>query len=242
MKDGLPDPNVRVKILDRCDYLFAETVSGGMRVVTLPPELLRHFNEGYHAIRINSIETAISLPDFGGGTAIGGSQIPHQDHSPADPRRFLAFSKTDTKARGSETYLAHPIIVEEILPAVLRVFRARREEIKAAFVPKPPYMIPEHELMHCFEPNGLDAVARAHLGANSTPQMRLFVYMGLLTYVLQGTVGDELVKWFLFLYSEEVVRESWETPGTLIVDNSRIFHGRLGPNVRLKRNWIIEPA
>ncbi len=61
----------------------------------------------------------------------------------------------------------------------------------------------------------------------------------MLSYLLQDRFGDEVVELFLNEGAGQVWVEEWNTPGLLIVDNPRTCHGRRGPNVPLRRNWLL---
>ncbi len=236
------DPIARVKMLDDFDFPVEEEKMGDFKVLKMPAGLLGYFNdEHYGAVRINSAEVAARLPDYGGGTAPGRSQIPHQDHLPGDRRRFLAFSKVDDAPRGSSTYLLKPELAREVLPSIVEQFEARREEIRDRFEYKPPYMVTREELYQCFEPGGIEKLMQAKFGENTPEHIKLFTYLGILTYLTQGELGDQIVKDFLEQNKETVYREDWNSPGVLILDNTNMFHGRFGPNVRIKRNWLVEP-
>jgi hypothetical protein len=236
------EPAAKVKMLDDCDFPIEEERIGDFKVLKMPMALLRYFNEEqYGAIRINSAELAARLPDYGGGTAPGRSQIPHQDHLPGDRRRFLAFSKADNIPRGSSTYLVSPELARETLPSILAQFEAHREEIRDHFVYNPPYMVTKEELYQCFESGGIEKLIQTKFGENTPENIKLFGYLGVLTYLTQGNLGDEIVKEFLQQNERAVFREDWTVQGVLIIDNTNMFHGRSGPNVRIKRNWIVEP-
>jgi len=235
-------PAARVKMLDNCDFPIEEESIGDFKVLKMPTNLLGYFNdEGYGAVRINSTELAARLPDYGGGTAPGRSQIPHQDHIPGDRRRFLAFSKADSTPRGSSTYLVHPELARKTLPLILAEFNAHREELRDCFIYSPPYMVTKEELYQCFESGGIERLMQTKFGENTPENIKLFAYLGVLTYLTQGDFGDRIVKEFLQQNEGAVFREDWNTPGVLIIDNTNMFHGRFGPNVRIKRNWLVEP-
>lgn len=241
-RESEKEPVARVKMLDTCDFPIEEERIGDFQVLKMPPNLLGYFNEEHFgAVRINSAELASRLPDYGGGTAPGRSQIPHQDHLPGDRRRFLAFSKADNVPRGSSTYLVHPELARKTLPSILAKFEAHREELRDRFVYSPPYMVTKEELYQCFEPGGIEKLMRTKFAENTPENVKIFGYLGVLTYLTQGDFGDQIVKEFLEQNEKTVFREDWNAPGVLIVDNTNMFHGRFGPNVRIKRNWLVEP-
>lgn len=230
---------LRVKVLENCDFPIVQKEIGAFKVLVIPPELLALFEGGCHAVRICSAKAATLLPDFGGGTAQGRSQVPHQDHAPWDRRRFLAFSKLGTAPRGSATYLVHPDHMQARLDWFLAQFEMRREEIRRAFSYRPPYMISKEDLYRCLEPGGLDQFVAQMMGNDRRPGVRLYLYSGILAYLLQDRFGDGVVEMFLKENEGCVWVEQWDMAGLLIVDNSRTFHGRRGPNVPLKRNWLV---
>lgn len=225
--------------LTECDFPIVQRKDGDFKMLVIPPKLLRLFEAGYHAVRVHSAKVAAQLPSFGGSTAVGRSQAPHQDHSPRDPRRFLAFSKIDAAPRGSATYLVDPEIVRGALPWLIEQFELRRKEIEREFIYCPPYMVTEEELRQCLEPGGIERLIVSKLGANAPADMRLHAHTGLLTYLLQNRFGDDVVEAFLQRSHGHVWIEEWKSPGLLIVDNARTFHGRRGPNVPLQRNWLL---
>lgn len=237
------DPNlgVRVKVIEDCDFPIEEVEVDGLKTLKIPLEILRYFDEeGYGAVRINSAKLAARLPNYGGSTAPGRSQTPHQDHLPADRRRFLAFCKSDEVPRGSSTYVMNPELGRRILPMLLEQFEAHREWLRDNFIYQPPYLATQEELYRCFEPGGIHRVVQARIGAGAPGDVRLFAYLGLITYLIQGELGDHLVEGILEKHEESVFVEDWSTPGILIVDNRRMLHGRAGPNVPIQRNWMVE--
>lgn len=230
---------IRVKVLERCDFPIVQKALGTFNVLVIPSDLHRFFDEGYHAVRVSSLSAGALLPSFGGGTAVGRSLTPHQDHDPRDRRRFLAFSKPDAVSRGSATYFAEPEYMRTKLEWLLAQFSMRREEIQREFVYRPPYMVSKEQLYQCFEPNGLDRLVASITGPAPSVQTMLFTYTGILAYLLQDRFGDEIVGTLLQEDAAHIWIEHWNEPGLLIVDNSRTFHGRHGPNVPLNRNWLI---
>ena len=107
---------------ESCEFPIVEDTVGGYKVLDLPQSLRRVFDEkGANVVRINSIELAKVIPDFG-GKASGDkfSLLPHQDHvDPSqDPRRFLMLTKTWDGARGSATLIMMPEVASRVLPLV----------------------------------------------------------------------------------------------------------------------------
>ena len=239
---------VRIKTLDSCDFPIVEReipVEGGKtyRVLVLPRAVQDCFDkEGYHAVRINSTELAAKLPAFGGKTAASYSLLPHQDHFSHDRRRFLAISQESSGARDSQTYIARPEVIAASLPKMREYFDSHLNELKQIFVHEPSMQLPKEVLLSCFEDGGkgLDKVVAANLPPNAPETVKVFAYCGILAYLIQGPHADKVVGDFLNDNKDKVVSEEWKTGGTLILDNSRVFDGRFGPNATpLKRNWMI---
>jgi hypothetical protein len=231
----------RIKVIEECDFPIIEKEVNGYKVVVLPPTLQHYFDvEGYDALRINSVKVVEKLPHYGGKTMAKQSLLPHQDHLPTDPRRFLALSKNNGEDRGSSTYIAHPETIRRTLPKFLNYFNEHRDTLKKIFVYDKSSKVSEEELMGCFEPGGLDALMEKLTDGNTDPTLRLFGTIGILGYLIQGEHADNLVKEFLEENKDEVAAEDWTKNGTFIIDNSKVFHGRFGSNNNaLQRNWMV---
>lgn len=233
--------SLRVVNIGQCDFPIEVRDVRGYSVLVLPYELQKYFDDGYHAVRIQSTEVAKALPSFGGKTASSHSLLPHQDHFPSDVRRFLSLSKEENTARGAGTYIAHPDTLRNSTPLLVYYFKENREKLLAAFHYDQSFQIPESDLRHCFEnSNGIDDIVLKNMHGDADEGTRLFAYSGILTYLIQGEYADTEVNRFIEENSDSVFVETWESGGVFILDNSRVFHGRIGGNtVPLKRNWLV---
>ena len=232
----------RIKHIEDCDFPIVESDADGYKVLEIPQTLRDLFDsdEGYEAVRINSVELGRKFPGYGGQTTVGCSLFPHQDHLPSDPRRFLALSKDSSQDRGAMTYMVRPEIVRAALPDFLDYFHTHREALRESFVHNPANQVSESDLLSCYEPGGLDRLVRKKIGENPDPQIELFAYAGIINYLIDGPSADVLVEKFVEENRARVLVEEWNTDGTLIIDNSKVFRGRLGNNENaLKRNWLI---
>lgn len=239
-REGEAIPPLKVKVLEHCDFPMVERDLDGYKVLVLPPSIQNIFDkEGYDALRINSRELGEKFPQYGGKTTEGRSLLPHQDHAPNDQRRFLALSKISGEERDSTTYLVQPEIVRRALPEIQGYLDAHRDTLQTSFAYLPSSQVSEKDLISCFESGGLDRLVEKTTGKNADANMKLFAYAGILGYLITGKDADALVEQFLKEHEKEIVTEEWKTDGTLIIDNSKVFHGRRGPNNPLKRNWLV---
>lgn len=235
--------NLKVKVIKDCDFPIVEKVLDNYKVLLLPEALLKMFDEeGYHAIKIESKELASSLPDYGGRTTASYSLLPHQDHHPDNLMRFLALSKSGEESRRSITYLVSPDVLESNLSKTINYFHSHLDSIKKAFVfPIRSQIEDENDFKKCFDDiKGLDNLVEKKFGKSPDLKTKLFAYSGILTYLIQGEDAEAVVKKYLEENKDDIFEEEWDSPGILILDNSKVFHGRLGDNkTKLKRNWLI---
>lgn len=232
---------IRIKYLDSCEFTVQESDVDGYKVLVLPEVIQRYFDEGYDAVRIYSTDIAATLPEHGGRTAASHSLTPHQDHLPADPKRFLALSRPEDAPRGSATYFSHPETAAQALPEIRAFFEQHRAELKEIFTYDPASQVSEAELRACFEdPSNIDRLVGSSVGPDAQDSDLLFAYCGIFTYLIQGTYADDIVAKFLEQYENDVAVETWERGGVLILDNPNVFHGRFGANEDpIQRNWFI---
>lgn len=232
---------LHVADIAHCDFPIEAREIKGYNVLVLPLELQKHFDAGCHAVRIHSTTVARALPAFGGKTVSSHSLLPHQDHFPNDPRRFLSLSKEENGSRGSGTYIVHPDTIRRTTPSLVGYFKQNRELLRGAFSYDKSFQATEADLDICFaKEDGIDEVVQKNVGRDADPETLLFAYSGILTYLIQGEYADQEVRHFLEQNSHSVFIETWESGGVFILDNSRVFHGRIGGNsVPLKRNWLI---
>lgn len=230
-----------IKELPDCEFPIVESEIEGYKVIELPEALRVYFDEeGFDAIRINSREVALQLPDYGGGTTSGRSLLPHQDHHPRDRRRFLALSQTGNAERGSSTYLVKPELLIKTIPSMYAFFNEHRESMKEDLLHGAHYQISKEDLEECFTEHGIERVLARHLPEAASEADRTYFESGLLTYLIQGEHADHFVEEFLANNKQAVVSENWEREGVFIMDNSKVFHGRYGDNtIKLKRNWCV---
>lgn len=237
---GSETSHPKIKELESCDFTITESDVEGYSVLVLPEVLQQYFDEGYDAVRIYSTEIAALLPALGGKTAAKHSLAPHQDHPPTDRKRFLALSRTEDAPRGSSTYFTYPETVASVLPDIRSFFEKHRNELKELFQYDPASQVSEEELLSCFEDGGIDKLVENKVGPNASDENKLFAYCGILGYLIQGDYADQIVADFLAKKQGEVIEETWERGGVLIIDNSKVFHGRFGGNENpIQRNWFV---
>ncbi|PIT93414.1 MAG: hypothetical protein COU06_00030 [Candidatus Harrisonbacteria bacterium CG10_big_fil_rev_8_21_14_0_10_38_8] len=231
----------KVLTLDKFDFEFPikEGRVGKYRVVKAPRELVDLFeSSGAGAVRVNSVDFGRNLPDFGGNTTKGASLLPHQDHSPYDPRRFLALSKGSSEMRGASTYILRPEVASKVIPDIIQRFESDLEAFRRYFEYDPASHVTKDELLNCFIPGGLKNLVDQKVGSNPDSKISLYAYCGLMGYLIRGELADQIVEEILQTHGASIFSEEWKTEGTLIIDNSTVFHGRRGQNIPLKRNWI----
>lgn len=236
------DSSIKIKEIGECDFPIEIREVNGYSVLVLPNELQKYFDEdGFHAVRIRGTAVAHALPAFGGKTVSSHSLLPHQDHVPNDVKRFLCLSNEEDTSRGSSTYIALPETVENFLPSLVKFFKENRDLLKTVFKYEKSFQASESDLNECFaEQDGIDTVVKRNIGGSADAATALFAYTGILTYLIQGTFADQQVQKFIEENANVVSIETWSTGGVFILDNSRVFHGRIGGNeVPLKRNWLI---
>lgn len=197
--------------------------------------------QGYDAIFISSKDLADKIPNLGGLTPSNYSLLPHQDHLPNDKKRFLGLSKTDYSSRGSKTYIVSSDLVKEEIDTFIQYFNENIEDIRECFKYSPSFKITEEQALRCF--NGeLEEVIKEYLGEEINEENLLFARSGILNYLIQGDHTNRLVDQFISKYenSDMLYVHEWDEPGILIIDNSKVFHGRIGNNSNpIKRNWFI---
>ena len=158
---GLPETYspLKVAVLENCNFSIVEKDINGYKVLELPESLRALFESGFHAIRIQSTDIAASLPSYAGKSPFNHSLLPHQDHHPDDPRRFLAFSQGNNIARGSSTYLVPPETVSKALPEILEHFGSNIEDMKVNSKYDKSFQITLKQFKRCFKEGGLKNVA-----------------------------------------------------------------------------------
>lgn len=234
---------VRVKSLEDVLFPIEEDEINGYNVVRLPDSIRDYFdNQDYDVVTINSREIAHNFPNFGGSTPSPHSLLPHQDHMPDDIRRYLALSKTDDSIRGSQTYVVSKEVVEREIEVFMQYFNDNIDILRKEFVYNPSSKITKEQALKCFE-GELDEVAREYLGEDRITEENLtFARAGLLGYLIQGEHANRLAEEFVDKYkdTDHMYIHKWDKPGMLIIDNSKVFHVRIGDNTNpIKRNWLI---
>lgn len=235
---------VRVKTLDTYDignFPIVEVEIPGYGVaLELPLDLRKLFDEGAHVVRINSLELARWIPDFGGKTSGNFSLLPHRDNfgSREDRRRFLILSKTSAGARGSST------LVMSDATATKYALRIIERHFKKAY-PRLGYQpyderfsIEKGQYERCFTKGGYECVVRELVALGKGGDTEELIRLNLLNYLIRDEEADVLMEKVVRAVGDRCYIERWEEGGVVIIDNARVIHARFGGNYPpLKRNF-----
>lgn len=247
--DAGPWAPPKAVVLESCEFPIVEGEVDGYKVLELPRELRRLVLEGGAGIiRINSLEIARLLPDYG-GRASGSrhSLFLHMDHShPAtDARRYLVLSKDTNGARGGSTLVAARQALEAFVAigeAYLNDSGWRRmigseRNYEKRFGP----FLSEAAYHRCLdEEDGYERVVAGEYGRETNRGRELAVRAKILRYLICGPTADVVMEEILRKHRESFYEERWERGGVLILDNLRVSHGRYGGNnPPLQRNYCI---
>ena len=238
---------LKVVLLEQCAFPIVQSEVAGYKVLMLPEELRRLFDEGRASVvRINSIEVANMIPDFGGrGSGESHGLLPHQDHldPSGDQRRFLMLSKGTNGARGASTLILNPSVAAAMLPYVQiwLTNSARRLILGNERAYDRRFLISPEQYNSCFDVDGgYEQVIATVLGANATAQRELAVRLGILGYLMRGPSADCSMQELMEAFPGTFYEERWEQGGVVIIDNPRVFHARMGGNnPPLQRNFCI---
>ncbi len=233
--------------LPTCNFPIVEGNVDGYKVLTLPQELRKIFDEeDASVVRINSLTIAHAIPDYGGrGSGEHFSLLPHQDHSDPynDPRRFLMLSKLTDGARGSSTLIMTPDVAATLLPLeeVWIKDDGRREMIGKERSYDPRFHITQEQYDCCFdEKGGYERVIASVAGHSRSRERVLTVRLGILGFLIRGSCADEVMRELVEKCQDQFLEERWDYGGIVIMDNRRVFHARLGGNSPpLQRNFCI---
>lgn len=223
-------------------FPIVEAHDGERKILVLPPELRRLFTGlGAHMVRINSESVANLIPDFGSEASGRNSFLPHKDNfgDDADPKRYLVLSKAARGARGSKTLACLPETAYFMLVEEEFYFRRMREELGKERAYNPKFRISESQYHRCFdEPEGYEAVSREVSQQTRGSIAPYTVRLNILNYLIRGPLVEPLMEGLMRWWGAFCAEEPWEDSGVLIIDNTAVFHLRVGGNFPpLKRNF-----
>ena len=245
--EGLP----KILTLEECEFPIVPskvvTDRGSEYDVLVAPQRVRGLfdDEGAQIVRVNSLRLAAAIPDFKGKGSGSHSLLVHQDHEhPArDPRRFLMLSKTTSGPRGSSTIFMgrnaaeDALAVEEDMFAdeMIRAYAGSEREYDARFT------ISREQYDRCFDdPIGYECLIDELVAGCDSRDRRLAIRLSVLGFLIRGEVADLILPEVLKACAGRFVEEAWEKAGVAIIDNSAVFHARLGGNdPPLQRNFCI---
>ncbi len=228
--------------LGDCDFPFIEGDVDGYKTLRLPHRIRRHFEEGAHVVRINSIELADAIPDFEGRTSGKHSLLPHRDHfgNTKDRRRYLMLSKATHGARGATTLVMLPNVAPEMLRIEEAFFTTDyRDAAGAERSYDERFSISKRQYDQCFdEERGYEEVVAQMLRPGASMEERISLRLNILDYLIRGPLADMVLREMRKQLTHFFLEEHWERGGVLIIDNACTFHARAGGNdPPLQRNF-----
>jgi hypothetical protein len=229
--------------LKTCEFPIVEGNVNGYQTIELPQGLRKIFDQQHaHVVRVSSIGLAKTIPDYGGkASGDNYSLLPHQDHlNPAgDRRRFLMLSKLTDGARGSTTLIIMPGVAAAMLSDVEAWVKndSRRAQIGAERNYDKRFRITEQQYNDCFDDkNGYERAVAAVMERGRGQEFS--ARLGIMGYLVRGLNADKVMGEITDKFRGKFYQEKWESGGMVIIDNSRVFHARLGGNKpALKRNF-----
>ena len=238
-------PKPKMITIDSCDFPIVETEREDYKVLMLPSDVRTLFDEeGAHVVRINSLEIAKRIPDYGGKTSGNYSLLPHQDHLGKDMKaRFLALSNLSEGPRESVTVVTLPNTAARILAIEEAYFSdpERRSAIGKNREYDPRFCITEAQYDRCFDhEDGYEEAVAVVAGKRPSAALELAARLGIYGYLMRGPAhADELMQRIVARTKNSLLIEEWNEPGVVIIDNDRVFHARFGGNTPpLKRNFF----
>ncbi len=230
--------------LESCDFPIVSGDINGYKVLELPLELRCLFEDGADVVRINSLDVAGSIPNYGGkASGENHSLLPHQDHldPTSDARRYLMLSKRTDGSRGSSTLVMSKSSAESMLPLIEAWIRdgERRALIGVERSYDRRFLISEAQYNGCFDDDdGYERVIRDSIGSSVSSKREVALRLGIMGYLIRGSRADIVMREVYETCHGAFIEEKWESGGIVILDNPGVFHARIGGNFPpLQRNF-----
>lgn len=235
----------RAVTLKCCDFPVVPVETNDRTALMLPPEIRRLMDTGITIVRINSKELAERLPNYGSEASGRYSLSPHKDNfgNDADPKRYLMLSKTTPEARGASTLIWSADVALKMLPAIEAYFYVQRPYLWAngEYEYNPKFRISEAQYIHCLkDANGYDEVINALVACYQESISETTLRLNVLNYLMRGPGIEPLMAELVERFGNLCVVEPWEKEGVVIIDNTAVFHARIGGNdPPLPRNFCV---